>query len=121
MRTWLLILIPFTLLMDGIVLYVALARIRPRLMKLGRTLAERKAALAAAEAIVSECLRESYSGDPDTLAPVLAGIAPKLHEMLTRRGLEPDAQVVRDLLARALANHGVPAAGAREALSRLAA
>jgi hypothetical protein len=89
-------------------------------MKLGRTMAERKETLAVAEAIVSECLRESYDGDPDTMPSVLASIAPKLHEMLSGRGLEPDSEVVRDLIGRSLAKHGVTTAAAREALSGLA-
>lgn len=36
-------------------------------MKLCRTVEERRQTLAAAGAIVAEGLRESYSGDPDTL------------------------------------------------------
>jgi hypothetical protein len=121
MRTWFLFMIAIAVVMDGFVLYYFLSRVRPRLMKLGRTMAGRQATIAAAGAIVGECLRESYSGDPETLPSVLAGIAPRLHEMLTARGLEPDAEVVRDLLTRSLATHGVPAAGARDAVSRLAA
>lgn len=69
---------------------------------------------------MSECLLESYDGDPDTLPSVLAGIPPRLHEMLSGRGLEPDPEVVRDLIGRSLAKHGVTTAAAREALSGLA-
>jgi hypothetical protein len=121
MHTWTMFMIAGVVVIDTIVFFFVLRRIRPRLMKLGRTMAERKETLAAAEAIVSGCLRESYSGDPDTLASVLAGVAPKLHDMLAGRGLEPDAEVVRDLLVRSLAIHGVPPARAQEALSQLAA
>lgn len=121
MRSWFMVMILLMVVMDAIVLHHFYFRIRPRLMKLGRTMADRKQTLAAAETIVAEGLRESFSGDPDTLPAVLAGIAPRLHEMLAGRGLEPDPEVVRDLIARSLARHGVTAAGAREALSRLAA
>lgn len=118
---WFLFIVLAVFLVDAIWLYVVWVRIRPRLMKLGRTMAERKATLAAADTILSECLRESYSGDPDTLSSVLAGVAPRLHEMLSGRGLEPDPEVVRDLVARSLAKHGVAGATAREAVRRLAA
>lgn len=118
---WLTFFIFFAIVVDGIVLYLYWVRIQPRLMKLGRTVEERRQTLAAAGAIVAEGLRESYSGDPDTLPAVLVGIVPRLEEMLSGRGLEPDAGAVRDLLSRSLAQQGVPAAKALEALNRLAA
>jgi hypothetical protein len=120
-NTWVILIVAAMLVMDAVALHQIFFRIRPLLMKLGRTRAERKATLAAAEAVVGAWLRDSYNGEPDTLPAVLAGIAPRLDELLASRGLEPDADVVRDLIARSLATHGVPAAQAREALTRLAA
>lgn len=120
-KTWIILMVAVMLVMDAIAFHQIFFRIRPSLMKLGRTLAERKETIAAAATIVSTGLRESYSGDPDTLPAVLACIAPRLGELLASRGLEPDAEAVRDLLARSLATHGVSAAQAREALTRLAA
>jgi hypothetical protein len=119
-KTWVILLFSVMLVVDAIAFHQIFFRIRPLLKKLGRTMAERKEALAAAEVIVGECLRESYSGDPDTLPAVIAGIAPRLDDLLVRRGLEPDRDAVRELIARSLATHGVPAAQAREALTQLA-
>ena len=121
MHPWAIFLIFFVAVVDTIVLLVFYARVRPRMLRLGRTMAERKATLAAAGTIVGEGLRESYSGDPETLPSVLVGIAPRLQEMLVGRGLQADAQAVRDLLASTLPKHGVPTMRAQAALSRLAA
>ena len=120
-KTWIIMMVAVMLVMDAVAFHHVFYRLRPRLMKLGRTLAQRKETIAAAATIVGACLRESYSGDPDTLPAVLADITPRLAELLTSRGLEPDAGAGRDLIARSLATHGVPAAQAREALTRLAA
>ena len=66
-KTWIIMMVAVMLVMDAVAFHHVFYRLRPRLMKLGRTLAQRKETIAAAATIVGACLRESYSGDPDTL------------------------------------------------------
>ena len=121
-QQWIWVLIAF-LLLDACIAVVVVRKALVAfglLGALGTTMAERKAVLSAAQELTSGTLDSAWSGDPETLPGVVAGLAPRIESMMRSHGLDPDPSVVLALVRGTLLRKGLPLPHVDHALSSLA-
>lgn len=76
--------------------------------------------LETAHAMVGDYLRANYSGDPAQLPSALAGLMPRLRDLLRDQGVEPKPEVLRALVEISAARHRIASPQElREALANL--
>ena len=76
--------------------------------------------LVTAHAMVGEYLRANYSGDPAALPAALAGLVPRLRDLLRSHGVEPTPEVIRAFVQISAARHRVATSKQiREALATI--
>ena len=69
--------------------------------------ADRGRILQSAHAMIGEHLRVNYSGDPGALPGVLAGLLPRLRDLLRSHGIEPTPEVIRAFVQVSAAKHRI--------------
>lgn len=76
--------------------------------------------LGSVHDMVGEHLRVNYSGDPQQLPTAIAGLLPRLRDMLRSHGVEPRPEVVEAMIEASAAKHRIASAKQlREALATI--
>ena len=76
--------------------------------------------LGSVHDVVGEHLRANYSGDPQHLPIAIAGLVPRVRELLRSHGVEPRPDVVQAMIEASAAKHRVASAKQlREALATI--
>ncbi len=103
---------------DAVVIALVIRRMSGGLLGLVLPGGDRSRLFESVHAMVGDYLRVNYSGDPQQLPAAVAGLVPKLRDMLRSHGVEPSADVVRTLIQVSAAKHRV--ASSRELREALA-
>lgn len=105
---------------DIVVIALVIRRFRAGLFTSTVPGASQGQVLGSAHTMVGEYLRANYSGDPGHLATVLAGLVPKVRELMVSQGIEPRPEVVHALIEVSAAKHKIASARQiREALATI--
>ena len=114
------ILMALFVITDIVVIAFVIRRFRASLFTPTVPGASQGQVLASAHTMVGEYLRANYSGDPGHLATALAGLVPKLRELIVSQGIEPRPEVIHALIEVSAAKHKIASARQiREALATI--